>query len=154
MTVTILSADTVHATAAAAISGMATGMTVLTLRGAVPVEQLVCGDRVVTRSGARTLRSISVQRYLNIGMVHLPAGALGHERPEASLCLPTGQKILLRDWRAQAIYKQDTAAIPSGRLVDGDVLCLEQIAETELYSLGFDQTEVVYAEGLELICCT
>jgi hypothetical protein len=41
-------------------AGLAPGTIVFTLDGALPVEVLVPGDRIVTRSGARVLKEVTV----------------------------------------------------------------------------------------------
>lgn len=133
-------------------TGIAMGTRVMTLQGALPVEFLSPGDRVITRSGARVLRDISVTVLHDADVVQVAAGALGHDRPEAPMCLPAGQPVVLRDWRAQALYGTREAAVPVARLVDGEFLRQTRVAELRLFRLGFDAAEVIYADGVELAC--
>ncbi|WP_132601814.1 hypothetical protein [Rhodovulum adriaticum] len=56
---------------------MTAGTIVLTLDGALPVEYLAAGDRIVTRAGARVLRDIRSDEAPD-----LPAFTLGFDAPE------------------------------------------------------------------------
>lgn len=132
--------------------GMIAGTMVRTLDGVLPVEYLTPGDRIVTRSGARRLTSVSVQARKVVDLVRIRASTIGHDRPEQDLLVSTGQPILIRDWRAKAIFGVPVAAIPASRLADGEFVCLETHAQVRLFTLRFDEDEVIYAEGLELAC--
>ncbi|MBA4326444.1 MAG: hypothetical protein C0426_15830 [Rhodobacter sp.] len=125
---------------------------VRTLDGVLPVEYLTPGDRIVTRSGARRLTSVSVQSRKVVDLVRIRASTIGHDRPEQDLLVSPGQPILIRDWRAKAIFGVPVAAIPASRLADGEFVCMETHAQVRLFTLRFDEDEVIYAEGLELAC--
>jgi hypothetical protein len=132
-------------------AAIAPGTTIVTLDGALPVEHLYPGDRLITRHGARAL--------LAIDQVTLPAGthivmitknALGG-RPEKDLWLPAAQRVLIRDWRAQALYGQKQVCIPAGQLADGEYVRLDLLTEAVTgFALRFGRPEVFYADGLEL----
>jgi hypothetical protein len=133
-------------------AGMLAGTMVRTLDGILPVEYLTPGDRIVTRSGARRLTSVSVQARKMVDLVRIRASTLGHDRPEQDLLVSPGQPLLIRDWRAKAIFGVAVAAIPASRLADGEFVCLETHRQVRLFTLRFDDDEVIYAEGLELAC--
>lgn len=133
-------------------TGIAMGTRVMTLQGALPVEFLTPGDRVITRSGARVLRRIEALALQDVDVVQVAPGALGHDRPEVPMCLPAGQPVLLRDWRAQSLYGTAEAAVPVARLVDGEFLRRTRLPELRLFRLAFDSAEVIYADGVELAC--
>lgn len=143
---------TAEAADTAACAGIPAGAQVLTMRGAVAVEELQVGERLITRNGTRTLRAVEVELLSDLAVVRIAAGALGHDRPEADLTLPAGQRLFLRDWRAQALYGTREAMVPAARLVDGEFLCAGQATELRLFRLGFDGPEIVYADGVELAC--
>ncbi|WP_374430194.1 Hint domain-containing protein [Tabrizicola sp.] len=132
--------------------GILAGTMVRTLDGVLPVEYLTPGDRIVTRNGARRLTSVSVQARKMVDLVRIRASTLGHDRPEQDLLVSPGQPILIRDWRARAIFGTPVAAIPASRLADGEFVCLESHRQVRLFTLRFDEDEVIYAEGLELAC--
>lgn len=132
--------------------GIAQGTRVLTLQGALAVEFLEPGDRVITRAGARVLRRVEVAVVQDAAVVAVAPGALGRDRPDAAIHLPAAQPVVLRDWRAQALFGAPEVAVPVARLADGEFLRLDRVAELRLFRLVFDAAEVVYADGVELAC--
>ena len=132
--------------------GMLAGTMVRTLEGVLPVEYLTPGDRIVTRAGMRRLASVSVVARKMVDLVRIRASTVGHDRPDQDLLLSPGQPVVIRDWRAQALYGVTAAAIPAARLADGEFVCLETHRNVRLFTLRFDDEEVIYAEGLELAC--
>lgn len=132
--------------------GVTAGTMVLTLDGELPVQFLAPGDRVITRSGARALQSVEVTVIRNAQMIRVTASALGHDRPESDLFVSPTQPILVRDWRARALYGCDSTLVPALRLADGDYIRTETVAEVRLFTLRFTGEEVIYAGGLELAC--
>ncbi len=135
-----------------AAPGILAGTLVRTLDGVLPVDYLTPGDRIVTRAGMRRLVSVSVVARKGIDLVRIRASTMGHDRPDRDLLLSPGQPVVIRDWRAQALYGVPAAAIPAARLADGEFICLETHAQVRLFTLRFDDEEVIYAEGLELAC--
>jgi Hint domain len=137
---------------AAQATGVLLGTMVRTLDGVLPVEYLTPGDRIVTRSGARSLTSVSVAARKGVDLVRIRASTMGHDRPDQDILLSPGQPVIIRDWRARALYGAPVAAIPAARLADGEYVVAESHSEARLYTLRFDADEVIYAEGLELAC--
>ena len=133
----------------APISGVVQGARVMTLDGALPVEFLSVGDRVITRSGARVLTSLEVVTRSG-EMVRIQPGALGHERPEHELLLPPETRIFLRDWRAEALYGAKSALVPVRRLVDGEFVTRVSVAQKRVFILGFESEEIIYVDGVQL----
>lgn len=130
--------------------GLAPGTMVLTLDGELPVEFLTSGDRVITRRGLRSLKAVT-RHTLSEGAtrVRVTAEALGG-KPARDIILMPDQRIVLRDWRAQALWGKDIAAIPAARLVDGTFIRTETGAKQIMLSLFFGAPEILYADGLEL----
>lgn len=136
-------------TVASARCVVAQGAQVMTLDGALPVEFLTPGDRVVTCGGARRLVSVEVAMHAG-EMVQIQPGALGHERPEQALLLAPETRVFLRDWRAEALYGAKTALVPVHRLVDGEYVTRVSVAQARLFVLGFEREEVIYVDGVQL----
>jgi len=145
-------AKLIEGMATPALLGLLAGTQVRTLDGLLPVEFLQPGDRVVTRAGARRLVAVSVQRRKEAALVRIRATTLGHDRPENDLVVAPGQPVVIRDWRAKALYGCAAAAIPAARLADGEFIVDECLPEARLFILRFDEDEVIYAEGLEVAC--
>jgi hypothetical protein len=133
-------------------TGLVEGSTVMTLTGPQPVEALRPGDRVVTRAGALRLRDIDVRSVRHARLVRISASALGEERPEQDIVVAAEQPILVRDWRAQAMANTDRAMIPATRLADGQYIRAEARRGIRIFRLVFDQSVVIYAQGLEFGC--
>ncbi|WP_169052345.1 Hint domain-containing protein [Tabrizicola sp. YIM 78059] len=137
---------------ATTLTGVLEGTRIATMDGLLPVEYLQPGDRIVTRTGGRKLLAISVLRRRAMELVRVRGSVLGHGRPEEDLLLAPGQCLLIRDWRARALYGRDFAAIPAARLEDGEFVLREFHGQVRLYTLRFEEDAVIYAEGLELAC--
>ena len=131
-------------------AGLAPGTQVLTLDGVIPVEFLNPGDRVLTRNGARTLQSI-VRHILPEGTqrIRVASDALGGKPTGETILMPS-QRVLIRDWRAKAIWGKDVAAVPIARLVDGTAIRTETEGRQTMLSLYLGSPEILYADGLEL----
>lgn len=130
---------------------IAPGTTVLTLDGALPVEHLYPGDKVITRHGARALEVIDqISLAAGTPIIEIAKNALGG-RPDRDLWLPATQMILIRDWRAQALYGQKQICVPVGQLADGEYLRHATLGDAVTgFALRFGRPEVFYADGLEL----
>lgn len=139
-------------TQTAPLTGLPLGTLVMTLDGALPVEHLSPGDRVITRAGALRLRGITVTVAQDADIVAVAQGALGHDRPGRALMLPAAQPVLVRDWRARALFGADAAVVPVARLVDGQFLARTTLPEVRLFALDFGCDAVVYADGVETAC--
>ena len=145
-------AATKPATTTVGLQAMRAGTPVLTLDGELPVEFLSVGDRLLTRNGARRLKQIEVTVVQNARMVRISKNALGVERPADDVMVSADQQILVRDWRAKALYGTSQAMVPACRLADGEYIRSEIVSDVRLYTLGFEDDAVIYAGGLELAC--
>ncbi|TDL83601.1 hypothetical protein E2L08_02845 [Palleronia sediminis] len=131
-------------------TGLVAGTRVMTSDGMLPVEFLEAGDRIVTRQGLRRLRAVSVVERTAQQVVTIRASVLGHDRPEHPLRVAADQPVVLRDWRARAMFGTDTAVVPARRLVDGDFISETPVARLRSFVLVFDTPQIVYAEGAEV----
>ena len=139
-------------TVTAALQAIAVGTPVLTLDGELPVEFLQPGDRILTRAGARRVKQVAVTLVRNARVVKISHDTLGVDRPSVDVTVSAGQQILIRDWRAKAMFGTAQAMIPAARLVDGEYIRAETVAEARFFTLSFDEDAVIYAGGLELAC--
>lgn len=131
-------------------NALAAGSIVLTLDGALPVEYLSPGDRVITRdSGTATLRAMR-HRHARLPAVAITPGSLGHMRPGHEVTLPAAQEILVRDWRAAALFGASRALVPVLRLADGRFIRALGEVDLSLFELQFDRPHILYVDGLEL----
>ncbi|MCT4557347.1 MAG: Hint domain-containing protein [Pelagimonas sp.] len=123
---------------------------VLTLDGALPAYDILPGARVITRNSGvarvRHIRSFTAQ----VPMLVIKAGTLGHTRPEADTRLPADQQILVRDWRAQALFGAKQALVPAHRLIDGEFIREDGVSDQPMIQLIFDSPQILYMDGLEV----
>jgi hypothetical protein len=134
--------------------GILPGTEILTLDGALPVEVLSPGDKIITRSsGVAMLKGVEHGAQI-CETVRVRAGSLGHDRPGMDTILPSHQKILIRDWRAKALYGESQKLIEAKSLIDGEYLQLQPVAQHMVFRLYFDEPQVIYADGLEVDCAT
>lgn len=134
-----------------ALHGIGLGTEVLTLDGALPVEFLTPGDRIVTRTGARRVAQITTTRLVG-PLIRIAPGSLGHGRPGQALMLTPETPVLLRDWRAQVLYGAPTALVPAARLVDGEFVAMVPAEGLALFTLHFDRAEIIHADGVAIGC--
>ena len=137
---------------AAPLHGVVAGAKVMTLEGELPVEYLMPGDRVLTRGGARVLRSVEVAVAADAAMVRISAETLGVDTPEDDMLVSPGQPVMVRDWRARAMCGAASGMVAAARLVDGEYIRVERIKEIRIFTLRFDEMAVIYVGGLELGC--
>lgn len=146
------SAESLRAQAAQSVQGFALGSKILTLDGELPVEFLSAGDRVITRdSGMAILTSVRARR-VRCEMIEVMGGTLGHERPDCDTLLPAHQKVLVRDWRAEALRGKAQALVAASELVDGEFIRAVGAQLVTLYELTFEAPHILYVDGMELAC--
>lgn len=132
--------------------GLVHGTVLLTQRGEVEVQDLKPGDKVISRNAGMARLTGILQRFVEMDMISIAAGSLGHTRPDQDMCLPSGQPVLIRDWRADAMFGKDRALVPARDLVDGEFIIDLGPCRERIYHLQFDSPQVVYAGGLEVAC--
>lgn len=131
------------------VAGIAADSTILTLEGEMPVAFLSVGDRVITRdSGMAVLKAITPVKSETA--YRIKASVLGHDRPQSDLLVAAGQRLLLRDWRAKALYGVAEALVPVERLADGESIARETGLATQFFALEFDAPHILYVDGVEL----
>lgn len=126
------------------------GTPVLTLEGDMPVEHLLPEDRIITRAGSVLLSEITSDDVAAPDMLRVSARALGHDRPDEDMLLPAGQPILIRDWRARALFGSMQATVPLKRLVDGQYIRPEPVERIRMIRLTLPRASVIYAGTLEV----
>lgn len=133
-----------------ALNALVASTVVLTLEGALPVEFINPGDRVITRdSGTAVVRQVR-RRLRTMQAVCIRAGSLGNARPDRDITLSASQEILVRDWRAPMLFGAAQALVPVERLMDGEFIRHLGLIEVETVELVFDAPHILYADGLEL----
>lgn len=133
-------------------AGFASGTIILTQDGEMPVEFLSPGDRVISRDAGLVKLTGTSRSQQVVQAISFAAGSLGHTRPDQDLILPADQKILIRDWRANAMFRQPQTLVSACDIVDGEFICDLGLVPMVLHQLRFDHPHVIYAGGLEVAC--
>lgn len=132
------------------VSGLCAETTVMTMEGELRACDLVPGDRIITRDvGMAILRDVR-RKTITADAVTIKAGSLGHRKPPSDTMMPAGQKILIRDWRADAVFGEIQALVPAHRLQDGEFIRLLEAQKMDIIELIFDAPFILYAGGLEV----
>lgn len=135
-------------------TGLCADTIILTMDGELPARDIAPGDRIITRdAGMAVLLGVRRKRVTCAG-VQIKAGSLGHTRPPADIVLPCDAQILIRDWRAKALYSSVQKLVAAKDLIDGEFVTLLPDQEFEIVEFIFDTPHVIYAGGLEVGCQT
>lgn len=129
--------------------GVSADSIILTLDGEKRADEITPGQRIVTRdSGYAIVRSVRAYSALT-DAVQITAGSLGDTRRDRDITLPAGQLLLIRDWRAQAMFGAARAMVPAAELVDGEFITHLGARRMTLCDIEFDRPHVLYVDGLE-----
>jgi hypothetical protein len=131
-------------------AGLAPDALVMTADGAIPAAYLEVGERIVTRRGMRRVQAMIRSPWpRKTRAILVRHDALGG-KPERACILPHRQRVLVRDWRAQAIWGRDAATPELADLVDGAFIRWSDTRPAELIQVFLGQPELLYVDGLQL----
>tara|TARA_R110002094_G_scaffold6743_9_gene15882 strand:+ start:142 stop:663 length:522 start_codon:yes stop_codon:yes gene_type:complete len=131
-------------------TGLLQGAMLLTQDGEIPVEFLSVGDKLITRdSGISKVTHIG-RSTRAVHTIAFAAGSLGDKRPERDAVLAGDQMVLIRDWRARAMFNSERALVAARTLVDKEFITDLGMQETTLFQVFCDGPHILYADGLEL----
>lgn len=132
------------------------GTLVATPRGEVRVENLVAGDKVITRdNGLQTIRWVGT-KWLSAG--HLAAnahlqpilirkGALGNDLPERDMIVSPNHRMLVSNERTALYFEEHEVLVAAKHLIDHrNVVQLESGGVSYIHFM-MDRHEVVLADG-------
>jgi len=129
------------------------GAVIMTTDGALPVEYLMPGDRIITHDqGAQTLARIEMRLAApSAALVFRPSALGAGSLPP--VVIAARQQLVLRGWRARAMFSKPAALIEARRLRDGEVFAPHDPRRpARLFQLHFEhgQRIVPLAGGLLL----
>lgn len=136
------------------------GTLILTQKGAIPVQDLSAGDRVITRDhgiqtirwiGATTMSAGYAAANKRLRPILIRKDALGPDQPAQDMRVSRQHRLLIRDWRAEMLFGEpDGILVPAFALCNDSTIIEERPTEDITYiHMVFDKHEVVYADGLE-----
>lgn len=126
------------------------GTLIETSKGMVAVEDLIVGDMVKTMDhGFQALGwvdSTSVPGVGKMAPVRIAKGALGNER---EMRMSPHHRILATGWRAQALFGETEVLVAAIDLVnDSTIRQVQSANEVVYFHLGFEDHEIIFAEGI------
>ena len=122
------------------LAGFAAGTLVLTPEGELPVNGRRCGDKVVTRSGPRTLVAVEA-RAARVAPVCILAEALAPGHPARDIVMGPATRLFV---------PRRPLSLEVFRLIDGAVVTEQGPRGMTLWTLTFQEPEVITVEGLEV----
>ena len=121
-------------------NGLAAGTRILTVRGEVPVEQLVPGDVALALRGPALLPIVWIGRSIAAApAVQVEAGAFGPHRPRATLRVGPDQPLFI-----------EAEPVAARALVNGATIRVAATGGMELFHVDVGVAEVLLAEGVPL----
>ncbi len=130
--------------------GIPLGISLLTQDGALPIEFLSPGDRIITRGkGFATLLDLVPVAYRGPTMTVLP-GAFAIKDITGPVTLPALQKLLVRNRRTVRRFGPRAELEPIAALAHLDGVRDAGVQRLSLLRPVFADDEILYAGGLEL----
>jgi len=139
-----------------AIACFVAGTRILTVEGQRPVEQLVPGDRIMTRDhGLQTLRWIGcrhvdaseIKEFEAVRPIRIAKGALGNGMPDRDLLVSPEHRVMVSGDEVAELIGEDEALIAAKYLVGRKGVTVEEVEAVIYYHLMFDDHELVLSEG-------
>ena len=133
-----------------------TGTRIATLRGEMPVDCLMAGDKVITRDnglqeirwvGARRVSRASLAQSADMAPVHISAGALGNGLPERDMVLSPNHRMLLVSPDAELMFDESEVLVAAKHLVGWPGVRRVYGRGVQYHHILFDRHEVILADG-------
>jgi len=140
-----------HRAALPPLSGLPATAEVLTRSGYRPAGQLSAGEDVITRDRGLAPILGATRITARSRMVRFAANALGADRPDCDLILPAHQLVLIRDWRAGALFGKHEARVQAAALVDEGFITDDGMQEVDCVQLRLATPLVLYLRGMEVL---
>lgn len=133
------------------LSGIGAATEVLTRAGYKHASELSVGDHVITRDrGLQPITRITRQ-FARSRMVRFAAEALGTDKPEQDVLLPARQLVLVRDWRAEALFGRHEARVQAAALIDDHYITEAGMQQLDCVQIWLDAPSVIYVRGMEVL---
>ncbi|WP_309568111.1 Hint domain-containing protein [Psychromarinibacter sediminicola] len=132
------------------------GTQIATARGAVAVEDLAPGDRVVTRdNGLQEVRWVGAKRMSGRDLLRRPhlrpvlirQGALGNGQPAQDMLLSPNHRVLVASDQTQLYFEEREVLCSAKHLINNRGIQAVQTTGTTYVHFMFDRHEVVLSDG-------
>ncbi|QPM90306.1 Hint domain-containing protein [Pseudooceanicola algae] len=135
----------------------AAGTSIATYEGAVAVEDLRLGDRVLTRDngfqkirwvGHRPLKPQELAERPNLVPILVPRGAYGNDLPERDLTISPNHRLLIHGPQADLLFGETEVLVAAKHLVDGGRFRRAPSRAVTYVHFMFECHEVVLGNGI------
>lgn len=133
------------------------GTKIATVRGETRVEDLVAGDKVVTRDngiqeirwkGQKKIDWRMMTAYPHLKPVLVRQGSLGNDLPERDLMISQNHRVLVANERTALQFDEAEVLVAAKHLIGGQaVRSIDSIGTTYIHFM-FDRHEVVLSDGI------
>ena len=132
------------------------GTRIATPKGERKVEELVAGDRVITRDngiqeirwvGQRDMTGAEFERATHLRPVLIREGALGNDLPERDMMVSPNHRILVANDKSALYFEEREVLVAAKHLTDLDGVDVVDVSGTTYVHLMFDQHEVILSDG-------
>ncbi|WP_319823573.1 Hint domain-containing protein [Thalassovita sp.] len=132
------------------------GTLIATPRGAVPVQDLCAGDKVLTRdNGVQEIRWVGAKELSGLELVHsahlkpvlIRAGALGNGLPERDMMVSPNHRVLVTGDKTALYFEEREVLAAAKHLVGMDGIQTVTPMGTTYIHFMFDHHEVVLSDG-------
>ena len=132
------------------------GTVIATPKGERPVEELVVGDKIVTRDngiqeirwvGAKALTYGELAASEHLRPILITRGSLGHDLPERDMMVSPNHRVLVANERTALYFEEHEVLVAAKHLVDNHRIRDVQSLGTTYIHFMFDHHEVVLANG-------
>lgn len=123
------------------------GTLVDTYHGPIPVEDLVIGDKIMTKDDGfqpvKWLGNIAAEARGRHAPVRIAPGTLGNSR---SLIVSQYQPLLVSDWRAELLFGEREVLIPAHHLVNNETIWVQEGGLIDYFMILFPRHQVFYTQ--------
>ncbi|MEH6644898.1 Ig-like domain-containing protein [Sulfitobacter sp.] len=133
------------------------GTMIATPKGERKVEELVVGDRIITRdNGMQVIRWIGRREMSGEELVakeHLRPilirqGALGNGLPERDMMVSPQHRVLIANDKTALYFEEREVLVAAKRLTDIEGIDMVDVSHTSYIHIMFDQHEVILSDGI------
>jgi hypothetical protein len=132
------------------------GTLIATAKGERRVEELVMGDRIITRDngiqevrwiGSRDMTGVEFETAVHLKPVLIQQGALGGGLPERDMMVSPNHRVLIANEKT-ALYFEETEVLVAAKFLTAlDGVDVVDVSATTYIHIMFDQHEVVLSDG-------
>ena len=132
------------------------GTLISTAKGAVPVQDLKVGDKVITRdNGLQTIRWVGAKtmegRHLldnqHLRPILIRKGSLGRDLPERDMKVSPNHRMLVANERTSLLFEEREVLVAAKHLIDHKGIQQIDVVGTTYIHMLFDHHEVILADG-------